>query len=79
MTSAEFTNVLIMIVIALIGYVSKRMIDKMDIFEKKIQEILINDVSVGKDLSQLRNEVDEQNDTLLDHENRITQLERKQL
>ena len=79
MTSAELTNVLIMIVIALIGYVSKRMIDKMDIFEKKIQEILINDVSVGKDLSQLRSEVDEQSDTLSEHEVRITKLETKQL
>ena len=79
MTSAEFTNVLIMIVIALIGYVSKRMIDKMDIFEKKIQEILINDVSVGKDLTQLRSEVDEQSGLLSDHEVRITKLERKQI
>lgn len=70
MTDAMLTNVLITIVIGLIAYVSKRMIDKMDSFEKKIQEILINDMADKKDIQQLQYDIE-------DHEVRITKLESK--
>jgi hypothetical protein len=68
MTAVELTNLLIGIVIGLITYVSKRMIDKMDQFEKAIQQILISDVSKGKDIESIK--VD-----LADHETRISKLE----
>lgn len=70
MTDAMLTNVLITIVIGLIAYVSKRMIEKMDSFEKKIQEILINDMADKKDIQQLQGEIE-------NHEVRITKLESK--
>jgi hypothetical protein len=68
MKSVELTNLLIGIVIALISYVSKRMIDKMDIFEKRISEILISDMANKKDIEVLKTDVK-------DHEVRISKLE----
>jgi hypothetical protein len=68
MKSVELTNLLIGIVIALISYVSKRMIDKMDIFEKRIADILISDMANKKDIEVLKTDVK-------DHEVRISKLE----
>ena len=68
MKSVELTNLLIGIVIALISYVSKRMIDKMDLFEKRIADILISDMANKKDIEVLKTDVK-------DHEVRISKLE----
>jgi hypothetical protein len=69
MTTAMVTNVLIAIVIALIGFVSKELVKRLDRFEKIVQGILMSDVAVSKDLEQLKEDVK-------DHENRISQLEK---
>jgi hypothetical protein len=68
MKSVELTNLLIGIVIALISYVSKRMIDKMDLFEKRISDILVSDMANKKDIEVLKTDVK-------DHEVRISKLE----
>jgi hypothetical protein len=68
MKSVELTNLLIGIVIALISYVSKRMIDKMDLFEKRISDILLSDMANKKDIEVLKTDVK-------DHEVRISKLE----
>jgi hypothetical protein len=69
MTTAMVTNVLIAIVIALIGFVSKELVKRLDRFEKIVQGILMSDVAVSKDLEQLKEDVK-------DHEQRISQLEK---
>jgi hypothetical protein len=69
MTTAMVTNVLIAIVIALIGFVSKELVKRLDRFEKIVQGILMSDVAVSKDLEQLKEDVK-------DHETRISQLEK---
>jgi hypothetical protein len=68
MKSVELTNLLIGIVIALITYVSKRMIDKMDAFEQKLSDILMSDVANKKDIEVLKKNID-------DHETRLQKLE----
>lgn len=68
MSSAEITNLLIFMVLGLISYVSKRMIDKMDSFEKTVQDILLSDIAVKKDIEQ-------HGEVLKNHEERITKLE----
>jgi hypothetical protein len=69
MTTAMVTNVLIGVVIALIGFVSKELVKRLDRFEKIVQGILMSDVAVSKDLEQLKEDVK-------DHEQRISQLEK---
>jgi|688.fasta_scaffold03337_22 hypothetical protein len=69
MTTAMLTNVLIAIVIALIGFVSKEMVKRLDRFEKIVQGILMSDVAVSKDLEKLKEDVK-------DHESRISNLEK---
>lgn len=69
MTPVMITNILIGIVIGLISFVSKRLIDKIDSFEKSVQNILINDMAVKKDIERIKEDVD-------DHETRITNLEK---
>jgi hypothetical protein len=69
MTTAMMTNVLIGVVIALIGFVSKELVKRLDRFEKIVQGILMSDVAVSKDLEQLKEDVK-------DHEQRISQLEK---
>jgi hypothetical protein len=69
MTTAMVTNVLIGVVIALIGFVSKELVKRLDRFEKIVQGILMSDVAVSKDLEQLKEDVK-------DHETRISQLEK---
>lgn len=68
MSSAEITNILIFMVLGLISYVSKRMIDKMDSFEKTVQDILMSDIATKKDIEQ-------HGEVLKNHEERITKLE----
>lgn len=69
MTNVMLTNFLLTIVIALIGFVSNQFIKRLDRFEKIVQNILMSDVAVGKDIEQLKNDVK-------DHENRISNLEK---
>jgi len=68
MKSPELTNLLIGIVIALITYVSKRMIDKMDAFEQKLSDILMSDVANKKDIEAIKSNIN-------DHETRLQKLE----
>ena len=68
MDASQLTNVLISVVIGLIAYVSKRMIDRLDKFEKIVQDILISDVINKKDIETLKSDVE-------DHEIRISKLE----
>ena len=63
------TNVLIGIVIALIGFLGKELVKRLDRFEKIVQGILMSDVAVSKDLEKLKEDVK-------DHENRISKLEK---
>jgi hypothetical protein len=57
MSQIALTNLLIGIVIALISFVSKRVIDKLDAFEKKVQDILISDVSNKKDIEVIKSDL----------------------
>jgi hypothetical protein len=69
MSTAMITNVLIGIVIALIGFLGKELVKRLDRFEKIVQGILMSDVAVSKDLEKLKEDVK-------DHENRISKLEK---
>lgn len=68
MSQIALTNLLIGIVIALISFVSKRLIDKLDQFEKKVQDILISDVNNKKDIEVIKSD-------LKVHDKRISKLE----
>jgi hypothetical protein len=70
MNATEFIGVLMSGLLAVIGYNGQRLINRMDRFEKKIQDIIIANVTDKKDIEVLRKDVD-------DHEHRITDLERK--
>jgi hypothetical protein len=70
MNATEFIGVLMSGLLAVIGYNGQRLINRMDRFEKKIQDIIIANVTDKKDIEILRKDVD-------DHEHRITDLERK--
>ena len=69
MSTAMITNVLIGIVIALIGFLGKELVKRLDRFEKIVQGILMSDVAVSKDLEKLKEDVK-------DHEDRISKLEK---
>jgi cell division protein FtsB len=69
MTTAMVTNILIGIVIALITFLGKELVKRLDRFEKIVQGILMSDVAVSKDLEQLKEDVK-------DHETRISNLEK---
>jgi hypothetical protein len=69
MNATELIGVLISGLLAVIGYNGQRLINRMDRFEKKIQDIIIANVTDKKDIEILRKDVD-------DHELRITNLER---
>ena len=68
MTPQELTNWLILIVIGIVGYLGKTFISKLDRFERKVEHILLDNVSHKKDIERLNSDVD-------DHEKRITKLE----
>lgn len=69
MNATEMIGILISGLLAVIGYNGQRLINRMDRFEKKIQELIIANVTDKKDIEVLRKDVD-------DHEVRITNLER---
>ena len=69
MSAVALTNLLIGLVIGLISFVSKRLIDKLDSFEKSVQSILMTDVAVKKDIEKIKEDV-------VDHEIRISNLEK---
>tara|TARA_R110000868_G_scaffold243700_1_gene499715 strand:- start:222 stop:431 length:210 start_codon:yes stop_codon:yes gene_type:complete len=68
MTPQELTNWLILIVIGIVGYLGKTFISKLDRFERKVENILLDNVSHKKDIERLTSDVD-------NHEKRITKLE----
>ena len=69
MQSVDLTNILIVALIGIIGFIGKKMISKIDRFEKVVQEILLNDVADRKDIEYMK-------DSLDNHEVRITKLEK---
>lgn len=69
MNATEMIGILISGLLAVIGYNGQRLINRMDRFEKKIQDLIIANVTDKKDIEVLRKDVD-------DHEVRITNLER---
>jgi len=68
MTPQELTNWLILIVIGIVGYLGRTFISKLDRFERKVETILLDNMSHKKDIERLTSDVD-------DHEKRITKLE----
>ena len=70
MTTAMITNFLMMAIFSLVAFVSNIFIKKMDRFEKKIEQILMSDVAINKDIEVIKSDID-------DHEIRITNLETK--
>jgi hypothetical protein len=70
MDNAQLTNVLMTCILGLIAFVSNIFIKKMDRFEKKIEQILMSDVAMNKDIEVIKSDID-------NHEIRITNLETK--
>jgi hypothetical protein len=68
MTPQELTNWLILIVIGIVGYLGQTFISKLDRFEKKVENILLDNVVHSKDIERLSADVE-------DHEVRIKKLE----
>lgn len=65
----EIIGILITIIAGYIGWNGKRLIDRIDRFEKIVQDMIIANVGDKKDIDFLRRDVD-------DHEVRITNLEK---
>jgi hypothetical protein len=57
-------------IFALVAFVSNIFIKKIDRFEKKIEQILLSDVAINKDIEVIKTDI-------VDHEVRITNLETK--
>ena len=70
MDNAQLTNVLMMAIFGLIAFVSNIFLRKMDRFERKIEQILMSDVAMNKDIDTIKSDI-------VDHEVRITNLETK--
>ena len=70
MTTAMITNFLMTAIFGLVAFVSNIFLRKMDRFEKKIEQILMSDVAINKDIEIIKSDID-------NHENRITNLETK--
>jgi low affinity Fe/Cu permease len=70
MDNAQLTNVLMTAIFALVAFVSNIFLKKIDRFEKKIEQILMSDVAINKDIEVIKLDID-------DHEVRITNLETK--
>lgn len=68
MTTAMITNFLMTAIFGLVAFVSNIFIKKMDRFEKKIEQILMSDVAINKDIEVIKSDID-------NHETRITNLE----
>lgn len=71
MTSVQITNLLITILIGMITFLAKRLIGKIDKFEKTVENILLSDLSNKKDIENLKEDVK-------DHAIRIYKLETEQ-
>ena len=56
-------------IFALVAFVSNIFIKKIDRFEKKIEQILLSDVAINKDIEVMK-------DDIVNHETRITNLEK---
>jgi hypothetical protein len=69
MDNAQLTNVLMTAIFALVAFVSNIFIKKIDRFEKKIEQILLSDVAINKDIEVMK-------DDIVNHETRITNLEK---
>ena len=69
MNASEILNYVIAALLAYIGFNGKQLINRIDKFEKKAEDIMISSVGDKKDIEILRRDVD-------DHEVRITQLEK---
>jgi hypothetical protein len=70
MDNAQLTNILMTAIFALVAFVSNIFIKKIDRFEKKIEQILLSDVAINKDIEVMKTDI-------VDHEVRITSLETK--
>jgi len=70
MDNAQLTNILMMAIFSLVAFVSNIFIKKMDRFEKKIEQILLSDVAINKDIDVMKTDIE-------NHETRITNLETK--
>jgi hypothetical protein len=70
MDNAQLTNVLMTAIFALVAFVSNIFLKKIDRFEKKIEQILLSDVAINKDIEVIKTDI-------VDHEVRITNLETK--
>lgn len=66
----ELTNFLICILIAIIGWYTNRITVKIDELVKTIQDMLITNMAVEKDIETMKDNVN-------DHEERISKLETK--
>ena len=66
----QLSNILLMILIALVSYVAKVFYEKMETIISEIRSIMISDVANKKDIEQLKH-------TTSNHEDRITILESK--
>lgn len=69
MDNAQLTNILMTAIFGLIAFVSNIFLKKIDRFEKKIEQILMSDVAINKDIDVLKSDVE-------NHEIRITNLEK---
>lgn len=70
MDNAQLTNILMTAIFALVAFVSNIFIRKIDRFEKKIEQILLSDVAINKDIDIIKSDID-------NHEIRINNLENK--
>jgi hypothetical protein len=70
MTTAMITNFLMTAIFGLVAFVSNIFLRKMDRFEKKIEQILMSDVAINKDIEVIKSDID-------NHETRINNLETK--
>tara|TARA_R110000868_G_scaffold401604_1_gene677199 strand:- start:8 stop:217 length:210 start_codon:yes stop_codon:yes gene_type:complete len=68
MNATEMIGVLMSGLLAVIGYNGQRLINRMDRFEKKIQDLIITNVTDKRDIEELRRDVD-------NHDVRISNLE----
>ena len=64
------TNFLMTAIFGLIAFVANIFLKKIDRFEKKIEQILLSDVAINKDIDMIKSDVE-------NHETRITNLETK--
>jgi tetrahydromethanopterin S-methyltransferase subunit A len=70
MEATMITNFLMMAIFGLIAFVSNIFLKKIDRFEKKIEQILMSDVAMNKDIEVMKSDIN-------NHETRIIHLETK--